>query len=59
MELEQLLTLVDSMSNSSLSSLEYENEGVKISLKKETRENQVIIPKEDKTIWEQKQTEMM
>ena len=50
MELEQLLTLIDSMSNSSLSSLEYENEGVKISLKKETRENQVIIPKEDKTI---------
>lgn len=35
MELEQLLKLIDAMSNSALSSLKYEEKGVKISLQKE------------------------
>ncbi len=35
MELEQLLKLIDAVSNSALSSLKYEEKGVKISLQKE------------------------
>ncbi len=35
MELEQLLKLIDAMSNSALNSLKYEEKGVKISLQKE------------------------
>lgn len=35
MELEQLLKLIDAVSNSALSSLKYEDKGVKISLQKE------------------------
>lgn len=43
MELEQLLKLIDAMSNSALSSLKYEEKGVKVSLQKEVPGKTAIV----------------
>lgn len=43
MELEQLLKLIDAMSNSALSSLKYEEKGVKISLQKEVSDKASVV----------------
>lgn len=43
MELEQLLKLIDAVSNSTLGSLKYEEKGVKISLQKEVSEKASVV----------------